>query len=47
MNQSQKHFSTCKVNVFVIACNSADENMAKGSAIINPFGIVKKMIKMR
>ncbi len=27
---------------FVIACNSADENMAKGSAIINPFGIVKK-----
>lgn len=27
---------------FVIACNSADDNMAKGSAIINPFGIVKK-----
>ena len=27
---------------FVIACNSADENMGKGSAIINPFGIVKK-----
>ena len=27
---------------FVIACNSADENMAKGSAIINPFGIIKK-----
>ena len=27
---------------FVIACNSADENMARGSAIINPFGIVKK-----
>ena len=27
---------------FVIACNSANENMAKGSAIINPFGIVKK-----
>ena len=27
---------------FVIACNSADENMAKGSAIISPFGIVKK-----
>ena len=32
---------------FVIACNSADENMARGSAIINPFGIVKKMIKMK
>ena len=27
---------------FVIACNSADETMGKGSAIINPFGIVKK-----
>ena len=27
---------------FVVACNSADDNMAKGSAIINPFGIVKK-----
>ena len=27
---------------FVIACNSADDNMAKGSAIINPFGIVKR-----
>jgi omega-amidase len=27
---------------FVIACNSADDDMAKGSAIINPFGIVKK-----
>ncbi len=27
---------------FVIACNSANDNMAKGSAIINPFGIVKK-----
>ena len=27
---------------FVIACNSADNDMAKGSAIINPFGIVKK-----
>ena len=27
---------------FVIACNSADDNMGKGSAIINPFGIVKK-----
>lgn len=27
---------------FVISCNSADDNMAKGSAIINPFGIVKK-----
>ena len=27
---------------FVIACNSADENMGNGSAIINPFGIVKK-----
>lgn len=27
---------------FVIACNSADDNMAKGSAIINPFGIVRK-----
>ncbi len=25
---------------FVIACNSADENMAKGSAIISPFGNV-------
>lgn len=27
---------------FVIACNSADDNMAKGSAIISPFGNVKK-----
>lgn len=27
---------------FVIACNSANDNMAKGSSIINPFGIVKK-----
>lgn len=27
---------------FVIACNSADDNMGKGSTIINPFGIVKK-----
>ena len=27
---------------FVIACNSANDNMAKGSAIINPFGIVRK-----
>ena len=27
---------------FVIACNSADETMGKGSATINPFGIVKK-----
>jgi hypothetical protein len=27
---------------FVIACNSADENMAKGSAIISPFGNVIK-----
>lgn len=27
---------------FVIACNSADDNMGKGSAIINPFGIIKK-----
>lgn len=27
---------------FVIACNSTDDNMAKGSAIISPFGNVKK-----
>ena len=27
---------------FVIACNSADDNMAKGSAIISPFGNVIK-----
>ena len=27
---------------FVIACNSADSNMAKGSAIISPFGNVNK-----
>ena len=27
---------------FVIASNSANSNMGKGSAIINPFGIVKK-----
>lgn len=27
---------------FVIACNSADENMAKGSTIISPFGNVVK-----
>jgi predicted amidohydrolase len=27
---------------FVIACNSADDNMAKGSAIISPFGNVQK-----
>ena len=27
---------------FVIACNSADDNMAKGSAIISPFGNVTK-----
>ena len=27
---------------FVIACNSADENMAKGSAIISSFGNVEK-----
>ena len=27
---------------FVIACNSADNNMAKGSAIISPFGNVTK-----
>lgn len=27
---------------FVLACNSANDNMGKGSAIINPFGIVKK-----
>lgn len=27
---------------FVIACNSADDNMAKGSAIIAPFGNVTK-----
>lgn len=27
---------------FVVACNSADDNMAKGSAIISPFGNVTK-----
>lgn len=27
---------------FIIACNSADDNMAKGSAIISPFGNVIK-----
>lgn len=27
---------------FVVACNSANDNMAKGSAIINPFGSVIK-----
>jgi predicted amidohydrolase len=27
---------------FVVACNSADDNMAKGSAIISPFGNVYK-----
>ena len=27
---------------FVVACNSADDNMAKGSSIISPFGNVSK-----
>ncbi|MGE3301241.1 MAG: carbon-nitrogen hydrolase family protein, partial [Arcobacter sp.] len=27
---------------FVVACNSADDNMAKGSAILSPFGNVIK-----
>ena len=29
---------------FVIASNSANDNMAKGSAIISPFGNIIKMI---